>query len=150
MKTKIINFIVLIVLITSCGTKAKKENSTHSLMLVNYHNLTTDLTQITSGYILSSESSKIGPWNDSNTKTTIIRLPEVIDFDLISISINRYIANQKDWGLHVVIPWTKNKELSDPTYYIGLSGSKSTNELFVIYYIEKYNNKELRIIYSFK
>ena len=150
MKTKIINFIVLLVLITSCGTRGGKiteENFKQQQLIYVHRNMTNILTQLTSGYIETSNDTLKG---EMNVVQSIIRLPESNNFDLTKMYIDLLIYKRTDLGLSIYQPWTRDTKRSYTSYNMGLMVNKSTANFIFIFYTEQNGEKKLTLYYFIK
>ncbi len=150
MRTKILYLFIVVILITACGQKSKKaseEKSNQEIMAKLNRIIVNELTQITSGYILSQEKIYTG---DKTVMQTIIRQTKSTDIEFVTIYITSYFNKITGMGLSIYEPWTKNLNSSYPSYIMSLKLDKSISDFFFIFYTEKNGDKDLRIFYEIK
>lgn len=150
MRTNILYLFIVVILITACGQTSKKaseEKSNQEMMAKLNRIIVNELTQITSGYILSQEKINTG---DKTVMQTIIRQTESTDIEFVTIYITSYFNKLTGMGLSIYEPWTKNSNSSYPSYIMSLKLDKSISDFFFIFYTEKNGNKDLRIFYEIK
>jgi hypothetical protein len=119
-KITITILLLVVSIISSCGTRSKKapeEKSRNQYMWYVNRNLVNKLTQLTSGYIETSNDTIL---NQTYVRS-VIKLPKTIDFDFVNTYITVYLNQQKDLGVSIFQPWTRNKEYSYPFYVLGLT-----------------------------
>lgn len=152
-KITITILIVIVSFVSSCVPRSKKapeEKSRNQYMWYVNRNLVNKLTQLTSGYIETSNDTIL----DHTFVLNVIKLPKNIDFDFVNTYITDYLSQQKDLGVSIFQPWTRNKNFSYPFYDLGLTVDEyfknNINEFIHINYFEKNGNKELDILYEVK
>jgi hypothetical protein len=147
MKTKIISLLIVVIIVAACGQTAKKapEKKANQVIMEKINQIiVNDLTQFTSGYVLSKDKINNG---DKTFMQTKIRQIGSTDIEFITVYITAYFNKME--GLSIYEPWTKETNRSYPTYTMGVSVDK-LNEFFIIFYMENAGNKELWISYEIK